>query len=124
MKIKLFILTIALTILNTSIYAQKSYIEISGKQKIYNGNLNFEGQKVYISQPCHISSFNGLRTSFSLRKENSNPYQFYYSKGKFKPAFDSVIIEPGVYILYPDLPEGKDSIEIKIKLKALKNPQK
>ncbi len=95
-------------------------ISIAGKQIILNGNIQYIGKSIYVSQSSKIQNYIGTKTSFSLRIQNVNKYQFYYKKGRFYPPIDSVVIEPGMYSLYPDLPDKMRSISVKVVLVPLK----
>lgn len=91
-------------------------IVIEGKQIKKSQNVQFEGRAVYVPQKSKITFVEGSSTSFSLRIDNFTKYQFYYTEGKYEPPTYSVIIEPGMYELYPDLPPGIDSVFVRIKL--------
>jgi len=82
-------------------------------------NVQFEGQAVYIPVQCKIVSVSGNHSSFALRIDNTTKYQFYYQSKSYSPALNTVIIEPGMYYLYPDLPPDVDSVSIKITLEAI-----
>ncbi len=81
--------------------------------------MQFNGEPVYIPVQCYIDNASGDFTSFSLQIDNLPKYQFYFSDDKFDPSFSDTIIEPGMYVLYPDLPPDKDSVTIKIELKPI-----
>ncbi len=103
---------------SASLYSQQTY-RIEGKQIKLDQNLKFKGKAVYIPVNCKIFDLKGDFTSFSLRLDNNIKYQFYYNQGEFDPKLDSIIIEPGMYFLYPDLPPNTDSIRVEIFLKPL-----
>ena len=94
-------------------------IVIEGKQIKKSQNVQFEGQSVYVPQKCKIVSVEGTKTSFSLRIDNYTKYQFYFAEGTYNPPTYSVIIEPGMYKLYPDLPPNFDSVFVRIKLESI-----
>ena len=110
---KIFII-ILLSIISIASFSQSYFIE--GVQKKLDQNLQFEGEPIYIPVQCVISDVTGDFSSFSLRIDNSTKYQFYYESDVFEPPFSQVIIQPGMYVLYPDLPPDVDSIRIKIEL--------
>lgn len=110
---KLFVI-LFLSIISFTSFSQSYFIE--GTQKKLDQNLQFEGEPVFIPVQCVISDVTGNFSSFTLRIDNSTKYQFYYMSNIFEPPFSQVIIEPGMYVLYPDLPPNVDSIRIKIEL--------
>ena len=117
---KLFNITIILLfslLLSSSVEAQ---ISIEGTQVKKAQNIQYEGQAVYVPQKSKIVSVEGSLTSFSLRIDNFARYQFYYSDNQYEPPTYSVVIEPGMYQLFPDLPPGIDSVHIKIKIEPIK----
>lgn len=116
--LQIIIISLVLFLSASKINAQD--ITISGKQIKSSGNIQYIGASIYVSQESRIVNFIGPKTSFSLRIDNYNKYQFYFNNNKFTPPLESIIIEPGMYTLYPDLIENKDSIEIKVVLRAVK----
>jgi len=111
---KKILIIIFLTIIGFVGFSQNYFIE--GTQKKLDQNLQFEGEPIFIPVRCIISNVDGDYSSFSLRIDNSTKYQFYYENDEFEPPFSQVIIEPGMYVLFPDLPPNADSIKIKIEL--------
>lgn len=115
MKTKpLILFFIGFLLLSFSSSAQEVVLE--GKQVKKSQNVQYVGETVYVAQKSMIEIVEGSKTSFSLRIDNFSKYQFYFTEGKYEPPTYSVIIEPGMYQLYPDLPPDTDSVFVKIKL--------
>ncbi len=114
------ILLLLFFLLTFSLYGTSQVIVIEGKQVKKSQNVQYFGTPVYVPQKSIIKVVEGVKTSFSLRIDNQTKYQFYYTNGKYEPAISNgtTIIAPGMYHLYPDLPIGKDSAWIRIKLVA------
>jgi len=114
--ISLIVLVFILTSISNNIYSQ---IIVEGKQTRENQNITFTGVPVFVPQKCKIISIEGNKTSFALRIENITIYQFYFENNEYTPPAYSTIIEPGLYVLYPNLSPENDSVWIKIKLEFL-----
>lgn len=111
---KIYIILFLLIVFSFAGFSQSYFIE--GTQKKLDQNLQFDGEPVFIPVQCVITNVVGDFSSFSLRIDNATKYQFYYETDEFVPPFSQVIIEPGMYVLYPDLPPNVDSIKIQVEL--------
>ena len=101
--------------ISTNVEAQT----IEGKQIKQAQNVQHKGIAVFVPVQSKIVSVEGSKTSFSLRIDNFAKYQFYYIDDNYTPPTYSVVIEPGMYVLYPDLPPKLDSVFVKIKLEPI-----
>ncbi len=102
-----------------SLQTINAQIIIEGKQVKKSQNVQFEGTAIYVPTQSKIVTVSGSKTSFSLRVNNQTKYQFYYDTDHYEPPTYSIIIEPGMYELYPDLPPDLDSVFISITIEAI-----
>ena len=115
----LFKFTAIIFLLSMSYVSNAQNLSVTSKQEIINGNLTFFGKEFYILQKAKIADVKGDKVSFTLQINNKNFYHFDYKDDKYTPAFDSVIIEPNVYKLYPFLPDDKDSVKITVEFEYI-----
>ncbi len=120
MDMKLLVkFVVVLYLLSMSYVLNAQDLTVTAAQKITNGNLMYIGTEFYVLQNAKIIAVKGDKVSFTLQIGNKNFYHFDFKDGKYTPAFDSVIIEPNVYKLYPFLPDDKDSVKITLELEYL-----
>lgn len=115
-KISIILLTI---LLNLSVTSFSQEITIAGELSMKAQNISHSGDEVFIANKSKIISISGDQASFSLRTGNTTKYQFFYKNG-YSPVLNSIIIEPGTYKLYPNLPPNTQKVFIEIILKEIK----
>lgn len=115
-KIVILLVFFFIIITSRNVFSQ---IIVEGKQTRENQSIIYSGVPVFVPQKCKIVSIEGDKTSFALRIENITIYQFYYENNEYTPPAYSTVIEPGLYVLYPNLSPNNDSVWVKIKLEFL-----